>query len=323
MEYQGIITGIGDKALGKNLIMPELDAYINKFIIGKNTIIEGLYLNYNEKTISAGACILCGFRGIIEESQTFDTYEQNTYIYGKFVLHFDKDIQDEFYIETTTTQKTDTNVNPIKITEAGIYYLLLYTGLTRNPDLDTTHPYPVNAQRSIETDLVKNGAEIESDVEGYTQPVNDNTTRIATTEYVHRQIEEEIDYDSITLEIKATYSNAGSATKIGEITIERKAKYCIGKIKIDMESIAPAMLNPDFNPNIDWGTVDSSFIPTTSDVVFWVSVISKNTSVVVSKSFELTINTSGKIVEQWSGYNGSAIGDRHYCTDYNIGYQCQ
>lgn len=312
MEYQGIITGIGDKALGKNLIMPELDAYINKFIIGKNTIIEGLNLNFNTKTISAGACILCGFRGIIEESQTFDTYDQNTYIYGKFVLYFDKDIQDEFYIETTTTQKTGTNVNPTKITEAGIYYLWLYHGTTINPDLDTTYPYPVNAQRSIETDLVKDNAEIESEVLGFTQPKNDNSRRIATTEYVHRQIEEEIAYQR--QEIKKTLTSVSvnnPATVTFNFAVKVKAKFVLLE---NGGTISFSGGNINFFGETTIDTLKEGLRPKEDIIIGLLSV----QDVVSPTNGTIIIKTDGRVVFT------ATIGSRGKGSFIpNIGYECQ
>lgn len=219
---QGIITGIGDKDNLINVIQPEYDAVINDFIIGKNTILEGLVLNGNN--LSAGTCILCGYRGIIEENKTLDT---TAYVYGEFTLNFGNG-EDSFNIVTSSTAKT-TNVNPTEITSAGTYYLLLY--VTGASQIDREHQYPKNSQYSVETENVLDFAVIS---ETATTPTDSNEldevitdlhisqpNRVANTEYVHAQIEREVDYASVTLNVE---SNAGV---LGTITLQRKAGYVI------------------------------------------------------------------------------------------------
>lgn len=44
-EYKGVITGIGDKLTGDNLIQPQLDAYWRDFVVGGNAILSGLELS--------------------------------------------------------------------------------------------------------------------------------------------------------------------------------------------------------------------------------------------------------------------------------------
>lgn len=251
MEYQGILTGIGDKELGKNLIKPEYDAIINDFIIDKNTILEGLELN--GKNLSAGACVLCGYRGIIDTPKELDT---TAYVYGKFTLGsiYGGSGEDAFDITTSTTVLTE-NVNPSKITSAGTYYLLLYVNGVLSKDLDTEHPYPLNAQYSVETKNVVGNAIIDSEVEGVTQLKNDNSNRIATTQYVHNQIEEEIAYGTCTGSVK---------DRAGEIvftyTLYRKSRYVIGEIYFPRTNASSFINSGDVQ-------LPSGFIPT-KNVVF-------------------------------------------------------
>ena len=187
MEKQGIITGIG------NEITPEIDAVINGFIVGENTIIKGL--NWNGNILNAGMCQLCGYRGVLEKPIEKIT---DTYVYGKFIINFDKYIEDEFYIETSSTAKT-TNVNPTSITSAGTYYLELYN------DKKTTLPtykYPKQAHTSDRArDLIAGGT-IDSTATTPTEKKdlgtvvanlhNTQPNRVANTQYVHTQIVVEI-----------------------------------------------------------------------------------------------------------------------------------
>lgn len=245
MEYQGIVTGIGDKDTKKNLIKPEYDAVLNDFIIGKNTILEGLVLN--GKNISAGTCILCGYRGIIDTPKDLDN---TAYVYGEFTLNsiYGGSGEDSFEIVGFSTELTE-NVNPIEITSAGTYYLLLYANgekqvdiYEENGEVKELGEYPLKAQYSVETEKVLDGAEIESEVEGVTQLPNDNSNRISTTQYVHNQIEEEIDYGTAkaTLYIITT-GNTNTKTEYGTITLYRKSKYVIGKVEVDKASLDTAL----------------------------------------------------------------------------------
>ena len=336
MEYQGIITGIGNKESGQNLIKPKYDAVINDFIIGKNTILEGLVLN--GKNLSAGTCILCGYRGIINTPNELDT---TAYVYGEFTLNFDTEIEDSFNIVTSTTALTK-NVNPTEITSAGTYYLLLYENGNKQVDIingKQVGEYPLNSYYSVETKNVLSGATISpmattpTETKTITNELGEEETvvatdlhlthpnRVANTEYVHAQIEKEVDYEQHKIDITATFTGVSSPVTIGTILLERKAKFCIGHISFDLTNVTPAMLSPDYNPKINWGKVGSKFIPNNS-VGWWLSIASKATAVLVSKDFYLTIDSNGNITEKNSYYNGSISQDA-YCWEYDIGYQCQ
>ena len=216
MEKQGIITGIGNK------ITPEIDAVINNFIVGGNAIIRGL--DWTGYTLNAGMCQLCGYRGVLE--QTITTTDK--YVYGVFVLHFNEQREDEFYIETTSTAKT-TNVNPTSITSAGTYYLLLYTNKTTTLP---TYKYPKQAHTSERArNLIASGT-IDSTATTDTEPVNDNSRRVANTEYVHKQIVEELGYEKRVVDI--------SRNGVGyNLTFEKKARYCLISYNISAQSGQP------------------------------------------------------------------------------------
>lgn len=187
MEKQGIITGIG------NEITPEIDAVINEYIVGKNTILKGLELNGN--ILSAGTCILCGYRGTLENSQTVD----GNYVYGKFVIGVNE--TDSFSIITSSnfTEPTDGIINPTSITSAGTYYLRLYANGVSQVDSER---YPKQADTSDRArDLIAGGT-IDSTATTPTEKndlgevvVNLHETqpnRVASTQYVHDQIQEEL-----------------------------------------------------------------------------------------------------------------------------------
>lgn len=224
----GIVTGIGDKKNNINVITPQIDADLNKYILNKNAIIEGLQIVGNNLT--AGMCVLCGYRGKLENSKAIVS---SNYIYAKFTLNFNNTV-DEFDIQFTNNSYT----TPTSITSAGTYYLLLYSysngQYILNPELDTS-AYPAKSHEADETDLVKSGAEIESGVTTPT-PLNNNAhltepLRVANTKYVHKQIAEEIAYSTTIIAMKARlYNGSTDIDTNGRITLKRKAKYVIGEV---------------------------------------------------------------------------------------------
>lgn len=212
MEKQGIITGIG------NEITPEIDAVINEYIVGKNTILKGLELNGN--ILSAGTCILCGYRGTLENSQTVD----GNYVYGKFVIGVNETDSFSIITSSNSTEPTDGIINPTSITSAGTYYLRLYANGVSKVDSERYPEQAYISDRAIE--LIENGT-IDSTATTDTAPVNDNSSRVANTEYVHKQIQEEIDKMEVSIPV---YGYQGSNTQIATITLRRRAKYVIGTV---------------------------------------------------------------------------------------------
>lgn len=214
MEKQGIITGIG------NEITPEIDAVLNNFIVGENAIIRGL--DWSGNTLNAGMCQLCGYRGVLEQEIPNIS---NVYVYGKFEINFEKDIEDNFSIVTADIVPTDGTINPTSITSAGIYYLRLYTNkATTLP----TYKYPKHAHISDRAKkLIANGTIDKTATTQFADnEVNVHETqpnRVASTKYVHNQIVAEID--------EGTYSNTFSVINGSlRVVLERRAKFVIGQI---------------------------------------------------------------------------------------------
>lgn len=287
MEIQGIITGIG------NEITPEIDAVINEYIVGKNTILKGLELNGN--ILSAGTCILCGYRGTLENSQTVD----GNYVYGKFVIGVNE--TDSFSIITSSnfTEPTDGIINPTSITSAGTYYLRLYANGASQVDSER---YPKQAYISdMARRLIANGT-IDSTATTDTAPVNDNSRRVATTEYVHNQIVAELD---VATSDKMTYT---SHTFTLSIEIYRKARMCIATV-----SISGFIYSTDEHINL--GDMPQGFVPK-EDVLYNFWVIS-STAYIATISF----TSSGNILLDVDT-NLTSDG-RILNTTNKIGYECQ
>lgn len=223
MEKQGIITGIGNK------ITPEIDAVINDFVVLSNTLIRGLQLTVYPQHyyLSAGMCQLCGYRGVLLEN--IDLINA-PYIYGKFVINFDESVPDSFsiFFAYDTNATNDGIVNPTAITQAGVYYLLLYVDGAKV--VDDFH-YPLCAETAEESYDLMDGV-IAKTATTPTAPINDNSRRVANTEYVHKQIVEELGYEKQVVDI--------SMNGVGyNLTFEKRARYCLISYNISVQSGQP------------------------------------------------------------------------------------
>lgn len=213
-EYKGIIAGIGDKQNNVNVIDPQFDAKIRKFIIGQNCILEGLELNGD--TISAGSCIAEGYVGYLPEQKTLEF--PNGYVYGRFKVNQDSLILDEFDIINSNVEIL---IQDDILHNAGEYYLLLYQEGKKVIDAK----YPLNAVNSENTDHINDNGTIGSMVTCPTPPVNDNSKKIANTEYVHNQIAEELKIG--TAEVDIMYSYVTANFPVAKIELKRKANWVI------------------------------------------------------------------------------------------------
>ena len=256
MAEQGIITGIGDSLNDINVITPEIDAKLNNYILGKSGfILEGLEVP-NNTTLTAGTCVLCGYRGILENDVTISPPSSNNkYIYGEFTINFGNyNLLDRFRIIESNTNYTE----PTSITEQGVYYLKLYAWLGGSSWADVhsgynSKKYPYKAQNANQANTLVSGGTIASTATATTQTVNDNSTKVATTAYVHNQIAQEIDYDTQTIAIN-TVDIMGGSGQSGTIELKRKAKYVVGKVTISANTTL-------YNVTSYSATLPNGFIP--------------------------------------------------------------
>lgn len=233
MEKIGIITGIG------NIITPEIDAVINEYIINKNCIISGLGLYKTDAgayALSAGMCIFDGYRGVLE--QEISDVGEGSYIYAKFVLNFNEEVKDEFYIVVSEIEITTSDF----VNGAGTYYMELYNGWAQStiptPSVSqikypyitevsdkasnlTTITYPDGTTQAptIGSSATTPTAEVNSHIEDSTK------YRIVNAEYVHNQIQEELAVSQTTVPI---YSIDSSTIQIGTMTLYRRGQVVWG-----------------------------------------------------------------------------------------------
>lgn len=211
-EFQGIVAGIGDAVTGTNLIPPEMDAALYDFIIGRpKCIIDGL--EWNGSTLSPGTCVCNGYRGMLDEAVSLS---ENTYIYGKFELHGDTD--DKFVIIGSNVALTSSTL--------GNDYVTIKRGSTQTVDrYDYISAAEYAEESLVATERLENGVTAED------QSVNDNSSHVANTRYVHNQIEEEINYGTTTVNLR-------TATRtIGSIVLTRKSNLVVASVTLTGESI--------------------------------------------------------------------------------------
>lgn len=294
MEKQGIITGIG------NTITPEIDAVINEYIVGKNTILKGLGLNGN--ILSAGTCILCGYRGTLENSQTVD----GNYVYGKFVIGVNETDSFSIITSSNSNEPTDGIINPTSITNAGTYYLRLYANGASQVDSER---YPKQAHTSYNADHLQPNGTIASTAKTDTAPVNDNSGRVANTKYVHNQIEYEVNEGEATIQVYQ------KDTHIANILLRRRAKYVIGTITSTKNVASNAAYGATLN-------IPQGFTPD-EDVMF---LVGYNHSVgggehTASMKFEISAGTNIAVDSGGaSGYNFVGWKNTDILT---FGYKCK
>lgn len=195
-----------------------------------------------------------------------------------------------------------------------------------NKNLDLEYPYPKQAYSSVETEILGEGTIIAETVITPTAPVDshndvENYLRVANTEYVHKQIVEEIDYGSEDIIIDKKKSD--SIFK-GTIHIKRKSKFVI----VD---------SADFNVHLVYytntgeisgviATIDEKYRPLTQQdaIIKLVGYADLGTDGSKIIYVPITIKTNGEILLNSSLKANSMYTYEHYNKgEINFGYQCQ
>ena len=192
-----------------------------------NTIVSAVlsWQTSGSTTLKRGVVVHRGYRGELVEDISGISESK---VYAQYVLKNNENDVDEFYIETTNGElPAEETVGSQKT-----YNLLLYDNGIRNADL---YDMPATAYHSLTCDTVLAGGTIDSEVTGFTQAVNNNSLKIATTQYVENQIEEEIDYGHIEMDLHFVgdwTDGLGKEYTIAHIEMQRKAKQVIAKVSL-------------------------------------------------------------------------------------------
>lgn len=385
---EGIITGIGDKQQKLNLISPQLDAEVYKYIINRNGIVTGLEIV--ENVLTRGICIAEGYRGeltknvslkmeTISETKnaavitalnplpdgpiynatkiirlpegeivtsatarvtlgtnlyihnvTYDknivtvivgspageageievdiTYKQGgNYIYGKFVLNHDNDKPDRFSVILTSAPLEYKNDDILHV--PGTFYLPLYEN---GVIVGNTIKYPKNCAHADYARVIKAGGSLGAGTTAVTQPVDDNSNKVATTEFVANQIKKDIDFKEVTIQVYAKSIDTEENTALPVyITFRRKAKMVVAHVyqtrKLDLGEYSREEMN---------FTVPTGFEPK-HDVYFTLFVNGANGYVHIV-SLKILANSANTIYIANNGLNSNDIPNDNTCS---FGYE--
>lgn len=296
-QYQGVMSGLGIKGTTKessaNLIYPEFDARIRKFIVGANCIIEGL--EYNNGVLSAGYCIAEGYIGQLKEQINVGN---NKYIYGVFSVKHNKELDsndlDEFYIVTSDNDLDYENDDILY--KAGKYYLPLYPESLRR----YKYKFPSWALNSEWTQNVTPSGTLGKDVICPTPSTDSNSQVVANTEFVYNAIEQEIGYAEHSNNYE--YTDAQNRKFTITVHLERKANYCYANINFESASDPYAMMYP--KEDGIFFTAPSNFRPKELQYLYKVTKVGA-----LDINEAIYINTKGEVIyyrdKDTIGYLGS------------------
>ena len=155
--------------------------------------------------------------------------------------------------------------------------------------------YPLNAHNSDYTDVVKSDGYLENGVTAVTQALDDNSTKVATTEFVQSLLAKKLSiatYDNRFV-VRTTTILGMTNTWYLNVHIERKANYCIFNANLSREG-ENVSLDGSFTKTL--GKIETDFIPVEEAVCAYVGSISNMVNDErVTTCAKIIIYTSGNI----------------------------
>lgn len=132
------------------------------------------------------------------------------------------------YVSTDNIPDTDTAEYVLSYaTKKQNYVQLIYNGLPKITDY-YAYPYPRKCKvADMATALVANGT-IDSSATATTQPVNDSSAKVATTEFVQKQIENDLNttkYVASTIVTAYVKKSSTITTSVAKISLYRRARF--------------------------------------------------------------------------------------------------
>lgn len=388
----GIITGIGSKEKRLNLITPELDATVYKWIIGRNCIITGLEIVGT--TLTCGVCVAEGYRGEIrrnidgvtegvsnstssryavtvgttpsyadedgishytgstkitlQENQRIVSaeprntsmsasfsknvltiyadsttagavvsgivdviyFEGGSYIYGKFVVNHDENTPDRFSVLVRDEPLEYENADILN--EAGTFILPLYENGFR---VGENKPYIKHCMHADYVNEIMENGSLGAGTTAVTQPVDDNSDKVATTKYVDNVVTKYIDPDEKT--VKVCYMD-GSEVNI-TVKFKRKSKKVLVET-IDPDDLWSVASDPNGIKNRYYLPIPKGFSPNKRALIalFGASPSTAYTDV-VADIFELQANGD----KAWLVENVTKVVTDDYFTGLQSGYELE
>ena len=243
-----ILKGIGDGITGKNEIVPTFDAKISNFY---SQVSPGVVASERDKfpitivdrgiKIGPGLAHAFGYFGMSDEMIQFNYVIPSSQVqYSKVYAEFDLSARPQNFAVKVTPQ-TDTTVidllkDDLSQITTGIYQVPLYLvtiqpgGTISFSDIRTLLDRVAFANHSNKSDDAKNatnlvaGGTIASNVQAVTQTASDNSTKVATTAYVTRAINNVKNITSGDISIPVSH------TSISANWVKRQVNFVIGRL---------------------------------------------------------------------------------------------
>lgn len=182
-----------------------------------------------------------------------------------------------------------------------------------------TYQYPRKAKLADEANHLLADGTIATTATATTQPVDDNSLKVATTEFVQKQIDKDINSGTETVPIYTTIRGSTNQLQIGTLSLYRKAHYVYAICNV------PYLTNKvQTTDNISF-TIPSEFRPKSAIKIMFATALTELTDVGAYVSliayFTATIGTNGSISSIQK--INAAIGTTQGATFNAFGYQCE
>lgn len=243
-----LLKGMGDSVTGENEIVPMLDAQINHFFA---QLSPGVIANVNNKfpitiidrgvQIGPGFAQAYGYFGMSDATQQFNfIVPSSSTQYSKIYAEFDLSLRPQKFSVKATPQ-SDTSVIPLQNDNlsdlpSGIYQLPLYLITIKNDgtitytdikNLNIKVAYSSYSDDSTNSLNLKDNGTIASSVTAVTQSEQDNSKKVATTEFVTRAI------NNVKNIVQGDISIPVAHTSISENWVKRQVNFVIGRLYFD------------------------------------------------------------------------------------------
>lgn len=183
-----IISGNGNK------IQPDFDAAIRELCFGTYKGQNLIYTSTTNGFFVEGYAFVFGFVSFFSGAKIELNGETNGFVYVDFTVYYDEDIKDEtsVYFSSTPIERTDDiSGGP------GTYSFCVATITNGVFEKHFGISYPALSQVAEIAHVVD--LYIESNATATTQETSDNTTKVATTEFVHNAIDSRIDDSTVSI----------------------------------------------------------------------------------------------------------------------------
>ncbi len=221
------------------------------------------------------------------------------------------------YVSTDNIPDTDTAEYVLSwATKKQNYVQLISNGLPTYTEY-YAYPYPRKCKvADMATAVVANGT-IDSTVTATTQPVNNHSAKVATTEFVQKQIAEDIGASETTITI---LTNKKTGDPLVTMTLKRKAHFVL--VSVDLSKFDNINLTTADNPPRYSGTIPSGFRPLKTEriaIPCYEGLGISSTNIV---NYVHTIDTNGVLTPTTGGLGLSTL-DTVKSWDFIFGYQCE